>query len=681
MKRWRYRSLLKSMRGTVAITSARPEDPTSSSVVWRRASAPLALLTSTLLAFTVVLPLAAKEDPVQWNLAPATGTARVTPGAKAWLELKATVAAGWHLYSPTTPAGGPIITKITLAENPALAGYRLYRPQPVRKLDPNFGVDTETYTGEAHFLFEVAAASPASGKASVEADVRYQACSDVKCLPPVKKSAATDISFAAGAAAPAFTLPAGYALVPAAMSASSAGTAPAAAVQPVARPQASQQDLLPFLLTAFGAGLLALFTPCVFPMIPITVSFFLNQNPAAEGQRKSGGWTQALVFCIGIIVLFTGLGFLVTAIAGPFGVVQLGSSPWVNTFIALVFFVFGLSLLGAFELRLPSGLLTKLDRASQGGGYAGTLLMGLTFSLTSFACIGPIVGPLLIASVQSKGWQPVLGMMAFATGLAAPFFVLALFPSYLGKLPRSGGWMVRVKIVLGFIVLAVMLKYVSNVDQVLQTHLLSRERFLAAWIVLFALPGIYLLGLLRMEGIKADERLGVARALIAALFLIFSISLAPGLFGARLGDLDALIPEGSGTFAMAGGGAQPASAAMKNDLDGALAAARAQNKLVLVNFTGYACTNCHWMKANMFPRPEIQAALKDIIIVDLYTDGADAESEKNQKLEDEKFGTASIPFYALLDADRKVIATFPQLTRDPREFLSFLTSKPAEPRT
>ncbi len=413
-------------------------------------------------------------------------------------------------------------------------------------------------------------------------------------------------------------------------------------------------------------------------MIPITVSFFLNQSTAGTSDPKRGGWTQALIFCLGIIVLFTGLGFLVTAIAGPFGVVQLGSSPWINGFIAIVFFVFGLSLLGAFELRLPSGLLTKLDRASQGGGYAGTLLMGLTFSLTSFACIGPIVGPLLIASVQNKGAQPVLGMLAFATGLAAPFFLLALFPGYLKKLPRSGGWMVRVKIVLGFIVLAVMLKYLGNVDQVLQTHWLTRERFLAAWIVLFALPGIYLLGLLPMEGIKKDERLGVARALIASLFLIFSISLVPGLFGGRLGDLDAFIPESSGAvFGNSSAQAETAPGSyFKNQLDAALSAARQQNKLVLVNFTGYACTNCHWMKANMFPRPEIQAALKDMIIVDLYTDGTDADSDKNQKLEDQKFGTVSIPFYALMDADENVIATFPQLTRNAQEFLSFLESKP-----
>jgi thiol:disulfide interchange protein len=630
----------------------------------------------TLTALSLASPLAAKEDPVQWTLSPAPGVLSVKPGGTTWLQLQATVEPGWHLYSPTTPPGGPIITKIGLSPGPSVSSYKLYRPQPVRKLDPNFNVDTETYTGNAVFLFEVSTPDNGTGTAKFEAAVRYQACSDVKCLPPVKKAAAATLAFSPTAAPKPFTVPPGYLLVPAAAPLTSS-SAPAAT--PVAKPATAagpidqNEPLAPFLLAAFGAGLLALLTPCVFPMIPITVSFFLNQNSNAEEKpAQSAAWTQALVFCLGIIVLFTALGFLVTAIAGPFGVVQLGSSIWVNGFIALVFFAFGLSLLGAFELRLPSGLLTRLDRASQGGGTAGTLLMGLTFSLTSFACIGPIVGPLLVASVQSKGLQPVLGMASFATGLAAPFFLLALFPSYLRKLPRSGGWMVRVKIVLGFIVLAVMLKYLSNIDQVLQTHLLSRERFLAAWIVLFALPGLYLLGLLRMEGFKKDEQIGVARALTASLFLIFSISLVPGLFGGRLGDLDAFIPEGSGPVQTAA--AVAPAGYFKNDLDGALATARRDNKLVLVNFTGYACTNCHWMKANMFPRPEIQAAMKNLVLVDLYTDGTDAESEKNQKFEDQKFNTASIPFYALMDADGKVISTFPQLTRNTREFLSFLQS-------
>jgi thiol:disulfide interchange protein len=625
-----------------------------------------------LIALCASAVFAAREDPVQWTLAPAGGQTQILPGGKAYFELQAAIQPGWHLYSPTTPPGGPTITKLRLDDNPAVVSYSVYRPQPVRKLDPNFQIDTETYTGQALFVIEAETAKSASGEANIQAAVRYQACTDVKCLPPVGKTVLTAIRFSATAPESKFTVPAGYAPV-------SAHAGPPMRDRTVTVHSGASQDLLPFLLTAFGFGLAALFTPCCFPMIPITVSFFLNQSTAGSTESRRGGWAQALVFCLGIIVLFTGLGFLVTAVAGPFGVVQLGSSPWVNSFIAIVFFVFGLSLLGAFELRLPSGLLTRLDRASRGGGYAGPLLMGFTFSLTSCACVGPIVGPLLIASVQSKGAQPVLGMLAFATGLAAPFFLLALFPSYLQRLPRSGGWMVRVKIVLGFIVLAVMLKYLSNVDQVLQTHWLSRERFLAAWIVLFALPGLYLLGLLPMEGIKKDERLGVSRALVASLFLIFSISLVPGLFGGRLGDLDAFIPEASGSvFAGTGSSAEAAPANyFKNGFDAALAAGKQQNKLLLLDFTGYACTNCHWMKANMFPRPEIQAALKDLIVVDLYTDGTDAESEKNQKLEDQKFGTVSIPFYALMDADQNVVATFPQLTRNPQEFLSFLTSKPA----
>jgi thiol:disulfide interchange protein DsbD len=402
-------------------------------------------------------------------------------------------------------------------------------------------------------------------------------------------------------------------------------------------------------------------------MIPITVSFFLNQ----AAQRRRGNLAQAFVFCLGIVVLFTSLGAATKAIAGPFGVVVLGSSPWVNGFVASVFVVFGLSLLGAYELTLPSGMLTSLDRVSRGGGYAGTLLMGLTFSLTAFACVGPIVGPLLAASVNSNGLQPIFGMAFFAAGLSAPFFLLALFPSYLKRLPRSGGWMVRVKIVLGFIVLAAALKYLSNIDQVLQLGFLTRGRFLAAWIVLFSIPGLYLLGLIRMEGIKPEEPLGVGRILCASLFLIFAVSLVPGLSGSPLGELDAYVPVAPAVSASLGA-PQSGPVWLKNQFDEALAQAAREDKLVFVNFTGYACTNCHWMKSNMLARPEIAAALRGFVLVDLYTDSTDAESEKNQKFEDRLFSTAAIPFYAIFNPKGKVVATFPGLTRNPPEFLAFL---------
>src|SRR5579875_1233688 len=591
----------------------------------------------------------AREDPVRWTLTPAPNASRIAPGSDAVLILQASIAPGWHLYSPTTPPGGPNPTLIQLVSNSAIAGYKLYEPAPVRKLDPNFNLPTETYSGQAAFWIKVHTAASASGLVPVSVSVRYQACSDVKCLPPVRKTAQTELHFDPGAPQVAATIPAGYVSLPGAaamappLSAAPVAPPTGATSQPAAVPTSSQ-GLFPFLLAAFGFGLAALFTPCVFPMIPITVSFFLNRGAETTAGSNKRSWMQALVFCLGIIVLFSGLGLIVTAAVGPFG------------------------------------LLTRLNRASQAGGYVGALLMGLTFSLTSFACIGPIVGPLLAASVQSKGIQPVLGMIAFSAGLAAPFFFLALFPSYLNKLPRSGEWMARVKIVLGFIVLAVMLKYLSNVDQVLQLHWLTRERFLAAWIVLVALPGLYLLGFVPMEGVQPEQRIGVARALIASLFLIFSLSLLPGLFGARLGDLEAYVPEpNAALFAQPAAGAPAATATyFKNQLDAALAAARAQNKLVLVDFTGYACTNCHWMKANMFTRPEIQAALQHLIVVDLYTDGTDAASEANQKFEEQKFGTISIPFYALMDPDGNVVATFPQLTRNTQEFLAFLETRPGK---
>lgn len=617
-----------------------------------------------------LLPLTAAEDPVQWALTFDAKSA--APGSHVLAKFTGTIQPGWHVYSMTTPPGGPNPTTAGIAPNPAIAGFKIYQPKPVSKLDPSFGIQTETFSEQYPLVFDIELKKDATaGPAGITANVRYQSCNDTICLPPKRKSAMAAITIDPAAQAGAISIPSGYTLVPIAAPPSSASTA-AAPGAPAAPASQESTGFGLFLLTAFGAGLAAIFTPCVFPMIPFTVSYFVNRQ--AGGKRDAV--LQAIVFCLGIVVLFTGLGALVKAIAGPFGVVQLGNSPWVNGFIAAVFVVFGLSLLGAYELTLPSGLLTKLNQASEGGGYFGTLLMGLTFTLTSFACIGPIVGPLLVASVQTSGLQPVFGMASFATGLAAPFFLLALFPSFLQKLPRSGGWLMRVKVVLGFVVLAIAMKYLSSADQILQTGLISREIFLASWVVLFALPGLYLLGLLRLEGIKPEDKLGVGRVLVAALFLTFSISLLPGLFGATLGNIEAFIPvQAKNTALLSGGAGEAAPVWMKNQYKEALAQARAENKLVFINFTGYACTNCHWMKANMFPRPEINGLLKDFVLVDLYTDGTDADSEQNQQLEEKRFGTVAIPFYAIVDPDEHTIATFPGLTRNVSEFATFLKQR------
>ncbi len=604
---------------------------------------------------------AQKLDPIKWTIESAQ--AKVAPGGQVAARLTAKLDPGWHLYSPTTPPGGPIPTTLKLDDNAALAKYSVYQPGPDRKFDPNFKVDVEWFEKDVVFLVvaDLKKDAPA-GPLELSALVRYQACDDRQCLPPRKKTATLNITVDPAAPAQPFTLPADYSSIEAKATQAASPAAPA--------PAAPQSGLAQFLLVAFGFGLAAIFTPCVFPMIPITMSFFLNQQSGSRRQSI----LQALVFCAGIIVLFSAMGFAVTAIAGPFGVVQLGSNPWVNGFIAAVFFAFGLSLLGAFEITLPSGLLTKLDSASRRGGYAGTLLMGLTFSLTSFACVGPFVGTLLAASVQTGGLQPVLGMVGFAAGLATPFFFLALFPSYLQKLPRSGGWMARVKVVLGFVILAAMLKYLSNIDLVLQANLLSREIYLAAWFVLFGLPGLYLLGFLRMEGIKPEEPVGVGRLLSGAAFLIFAVSLLPGMFGASLGPLESYVPPArdGGVAAAARGESQ---VWLKDQYQEALARAKQENKFVLVTFTGYACTNCHWMKANMFPRPEIASVVRDMILVELYTDGSDEVSRQNQQLQEKSFNTVAIPYYALMDGDGKVIASFPGLTRNPQEFLAFLSTR------
>ena len=607
------------------------------------------LLNIALIAASLPLAFGQKLDPVQWTLA--SDSKAAPAGAKVLLRLTAEIEPGWHLYSLTTPKGGANPTTIKMD------GGRIFQPAPVRKFDPNFQVDTETFEHKAVFLIEATLPGGASGEVELVANMRYQACTERECLPPRKKTAATKVAVSASAPVPVVAIPAGYTLFDADVAAS-----PAPARVPPASAKPADQSLGSFLLVAFGLGIAAIFTPCVFPMIPLVMSQFLKN----EGQA----FRQAIVFCLGIVVLFSSIGLGITAAVGPFGVVQLGANPWVNTFIAAVFLAFGLSLLGAFELTIPSGLLTRMNQASERGGYVGSLLMGLTFALTSFACVGPFMGTLLAASVQGDKLQPVLGMITFSAGLASPFFLLGLFPAFLQRLPRSGGWLARVKVVMGFIVLALMMKYLSNVDQVLQTAVLSRERFLAAWIVLFALPGLYLLGFLRLEGVKSDETLGIGRLLSAAVLLVFALSLLPGLFGLRLGELEAYIPAPIAT--LGGGGSRPELIFLKNQYKEALAQAKAENKRVFLDFTGYTCTNCKWMKANMFPKPAVMAEMKNFIPVELFTDGTDAASLENQELQEKRFGTVAIPFYAILDGSENVLATSAGVTRDADEFVKFL---------
>lgn len=615
------------------------------------------LLSLFLLGATIVW--AQKLDPVQWTLSSEIPTAPA--GTTVPLKFHAAIQPGWHIYSLTIPKESVMPTEIRILENPGVAAVNIYQPKPLRKVDATIGLDTQMFEDSLDLWIPVIFAKDAkTGYVEVTAEAYYQACDDKRCLRPVRKTAAVMVNVDPKAPVPAaFLIPAGYTDIN--------DKAAVAALAEEKGSSESSDGLGAFALTAFGFGLASIFTPCVFPMIPITVSFFLNQR---------GGILQAVVFAVGIIGFFCGLALALTAALGKTGVVQMSSNPWVNGVIATVFFVFALSLLGAFEIALPSGLLTKMDRVSRRGGYLGTLLMGLTFSMTSFACVGGFMGPLLASSVQSASMtQPVVGMASFATGLASPFFFLAAFPSYLQKLPRSGAWMMRVKVVMGFVLLAVMLKYLSNVDQVQQWGLLTRERFLAAWIVLFSLAGLYLLGFLRLEGIEASDHMGIGRLLTGSGFLIFALSLIPGMFGGSLGELEAYVPVAQSTGLGTAAGANAGPVWMKDQYREALDLAKSENKLVLVNFTGYTCANCHWMKANMFTRPEIAAALNEFVRVELYTDGPAEIADANIQLQD-RYNTTSQPFYVLMQPDETVIATFSDLTRDTQTYLNFLNKRP-----
>jgi thiol:disulfide interchange protein len=604
----------------------------------------------------VFLPLllascAFAQQQVAWTVS--ADPAAAVPGAKILVRVDAKIDGGWHLYSASSATGIPTTIKV---EPPSvIAGTRVFQPSPKRAFDPNFNAESETYEGSVTFLVEAALRNDAApGNTELPVSIRYQTCTATVCVPG-KWSGKTTLKIDPSVTPSAPAIPAGY-----------------AEAKPPARPASSQapsQDgWAAFLAVAFGFGLASIFTPCVFPMIPITMSYFLNR-PAGG---RSDSVTQAVVFCLGIIVLFTGLGLVTTLLLGPTGVKNLGASPWVNGFISLLFVAFGLSLLGAFEISIPSSILTRLNQSSGSGGFAGTLLMGLTFSLSSFACVGPFVGTLLAASVGGGSLRPLFGMASFATGLALPFFLLALFPSYLKRMPRSGGWLARVKVVMGFVILAASLYYLAKLDQTLQWGYLTRERFLAAWIVLFLMAGLYLLGFLRLEGIKSDETMGLGRLLTGMVFLIFAISIVPGMFGGKLGELDAYVPASESGGSLGGGSTGTQLAWMKDQYREALDRARRENKLVFVDFTGYACTNCHWMRANMLARPEIAARLQNFVLVELFTDGTDTASEANSKLQLEKFGTIAEPYYVILDPDGNVVARFEGLTKDAAAYGAFL---------
>jgi thiol:disulfide interchange protein DsbD len=430
-----------------------------------------------------------------------------------------------------------------------------------------------------------------------------------------------------------------------------------------------------FLALAVAAGLGALLMPCVYPMLPLTVSFFTRQ-----GGSRAEATRLALLYGLSIVATFTLLGLVLAVVIGAAGAQAVAANPWVNLFIAAVFVLFGLSLLGVFELKLPSALVNASARGERKGGVAGVLFMGLTLTLVSFSCTVPFVGGLLAATVTGSWVRPVLGMLAFSITFALPFVAFALFPRWLARLPKSGTWMNTLKVTLGFVELVAALKFLSNADLVWGWGLITRPLAIAVSAVLLALCGLFLVGLIGVGEEERPRSVGAGRLLSASAFLACALYLIPGLWGAGLGLFDAYLPPRSATdFSVVGAAsasANPSSAHATwprglSGLEQASAQAQAEGRKVFIDFTGYTCTNCRAMESTVFPLAEVQAALGAFVPVALYTD-APGEGAALSRFQLEQTATVALPTYAIYDPVAERVVAHTSGMQSAEEFVAFL---------
>jgi thiol:disulfide interchange protein DsbD len=454
----------------------------------------------------------------------------------------------------------------------------------------------------------------------------------------------------------------------------------------------------------FVGGLIALLTPCVFPMIPLTVSFFTKRS------KKAKGVFNAFLYGIAIIVIYVGLGFLVSRIFGADALNSMATNIYFNLAFFIIFMIFAFSFLGAFEITLPSSWANKADAKADKGGFVGIFFMAFTLALVSFSCTGPIIGSLLVLAAEGGGYSgPVSGMAGFAFALALPFTLFAIFPSWMQSLPKSGGWLNSVKVSLGFIELALALKFLSTVDMAYHWDFLKREYFLAIWIIIFALLGFYLLGKLRFSHDSESKHTSVPGLLLAIIAFAFAAYMVPGLFGAPVKLLSGLAPPVEYSEGWKIGGGDQSQAHMTPgkkygelfhcplgldcffDYDQALEQARKTGKPLMVDFTGHGCVNCRKMEQNVWSDPQVLEKIKkDYILVSLYVDDKTSLPETEQfysqalgkkvntigrkwsHLENDHFHNNAQPYYVLLDHNEQTLAEPRGYTPDVEEYAAFL---------
>ena len=556
------------------------------------------------------------------------------------LTFNAVIEKDWHLYSQFTPDGGPLALEVIFKNqkgNFNLVG-KAKESKTTTAFNDVFGVNETFFHDKAQIQQQVTITNPKL--TTIEVNLNYQVCKDA-CINSEKKftfSLPAAVKTGAGVLKKD-TIKAGSIIAKPQIE--KATVMPAKVELPDSNP-VTKKGLLSIFFIAFFSGFAALLTPCVFPLIPMTVSFFTKQS-----KSRAKGIKNAIIYGVSIISIYVVLGLLVTWIFGAGALNALSTNVWFNIIFFILLIVFATSFLGAFEILLPNSWANKVDSQADRGGIVGILFMALALAIVSFSCTGPIVGTLLVEAASKGGIAPIIGMFGFSLALALPFMLFAMFPGWLHSLPKSGGWLNTVKVVLGFLELALAFKFLSNADLVLQLHLLEREVFLAIWIAIFGTLAFYLFGKITLPHDSPLPHISVGRLSLGLVVLIFTIYLIPGLWGAPLKLINAFpppmeyseSPNGIGSSGVAessivlpeGAKSGPHGLIVFDDYEKGLAYAKTVNKPIMLDFTGYACVNCRKMENNVWSVPTVLSLLKNqVVLISLYVDDK-RELPKNEQ--------------------------------------------------
>lgn len=616
-------------------------------------------------------------EPVKWNF-----ELKNTSTKTADIIIQASIDEGWHLYGLHLPKDGPQPTSIIFEsiENATKAGG-LETPSKLQKqFDANFNMELNWYTDNASFIQKIKFTE--ASKVKVKGYVEFMVCNDKSCLPPTKKP------FSLGSSESVSTVSAPKAFSNAEKT--DYWTPVINELKSFGNMQGSvgTTSLWFIFIAGLIGGFLALFTPCVWPVIPMTVSFFLKRS-----KNKIRGRRDAILYSLAIIFIYVALGILITLIFGASALNSLSTNAVFNLIFFALLVLFVISFFGAFEITLPSSWSTKLDaKADSTAGFISILFMAFTLVLVSFSCTGPIIGTLLVqVSASGSLLAPAIGMLGFAVALAIPFGFFALFPSWLKTLPKSGGWLNSVKIVLAFLELAFALKFLSVADLAYGWRILDREVFLALWIVIFALLGFYLLGKLRFPHDSESKHTSVLGVILAILSFAFSVYMIPGLWGAPLKAVSAFAPPlCTQDFNLYKDEVHPAF----TDYDIGMLFAAEKKLPVIVDFSGFGCVNCRKMEASVWTDPKVKELLKkDFVLISLFVDDKTAlikpyqvdengrttsietVGDKWSYLQRSKFGANAQPFYVMLDNKAKPMNKPYTFDENPENFVKWLERK------